>query len=932
MDELSKTFDSKAIEQLLYEEWERRGYFKPFGEGPPFSIAIPPPNVTGTLHLGHAFQQTLMDAVIRYRRMSGNDTLWQTGTDHAGISTQMVVTEQLKAQGLTPTELGRAEFVDRVWQWRSESGNLISQQIRRIGASVDWERERFTMDPDYSRCVLEVFVRLFDEGLIYRGKRLVNWDPSMQTALSDLEVISEFEPGHLWYIRYPLRPGLETIEHKDYLVVATTRPETMFGDTAVAIHPDDPRYQSLVGKSVNLPLVDREIPIIADDHVDPDFGTGCLKITPAHDFDDNTIGTRHGLESITVIDFFGRLNDNVPNQFRKLDRFKARARIVDTLDTLGLIERVEPHEIQIPRGERSNEIVEPLLTDQWFVDIEALAAPAIRAVEDGLVKFVPKRWENVFFSWMRDIRDWCISRQLWWGHRIPAWYDSQGNIYVARSESEARKKYDLDQTCELTQDPDVLETWFSSSLWTFGTLGWPTATPELEKYHPTNLLITGHDIIFFWVARMIMMTQHFTGEIPFSTVYITGLIRDADGQKMSKTKGNGIDPLDIVDGISLDDLVEKRTSNLPQTSLAPRIAKATRRQFPDGIPAYGTDALRFTFCALASPSSSYNFDLARVEGYHHFCNKLWNAMRFVLTSTKDFNLQAPRTLSLADRWIESQIGHLTKKVHRYFNSYRFDLLAQSIYDFVWHEFCDWYVELTKPILYGDHLTSEELKKGTQFTLLHCSETILRLMHPVMPFITETLWRQINPLLKNSSNSIMLASYPNDGDFSYDTDAEHAIEWLKSVVNCIRTMRGERKIAPNQEVAVLLQGGSSKDRELEQETRTFLCKLSRVKKVTWVDSPERRIHGSVEVVNNLEVIIPFLHLDEIRREHQRLENELKKVSQALKLVQSKLTNSNFVERAPQAVVDREREKETSLCRTRDSFEAQLAVVLDAENDF
>lgn len=924
--DLPKSFDPSTFEQVLYQEWETNGFFSPSQSGPPYSIAIPPPNITGTLHLGHAFQQTLMDTLIRYRRMSGCDTLWQTGTDHAGISTQMVVSEQLRREGFDLKDLGREAFLQRVWKWREESGGRITQQMRRMGVSVDWARERFTMDSGFSKAVQTVFVRLYEEGLIYRGKRLVNWDPHFKTALSDLEVLSEQENGYLWHLKYPLADGDKTLDGKDCLVVATTRPETMLGDTAVAVHPDDPRYRNLVGKFVNLPIANRKIPVIEDRHVDPEFGTGCLKITPAHDFDDYAIGERHGLPLHTVIDFSGKMNENTPQEFRGVDRFEARAQVVERLKDLNLLNDVEEYEVQIPRGERSGVIVEPLLTDQWFVDIQALAKPAIDAVKEGKITFVPKRWENVFFNWMNELRDWCISRQLWWGHRIPAWYDSAGNIYVGSDEPSVRKKYSLDQNLTLSQDPDVLETWFSSSLWTFGTLGWPKQTDELQRYHPTDVLVTGHDIIFFWVARMIMMTIHFTQDVPFHTVYITGLIRDAEGQKMSKTKGNGLDPLDLVDGISLNKLLEKRTQNLPQASLTDRIAKNTKRDYPNGIKAYGTDALRFTFCAIASPSSSYNFDTSKVEGYHFFCNKLWNATRFVLSQTESYDSESPRILSNADKWIQSRLSGVIVECRTHLDEYRFDLFAQTLYDFVWHEFCDWYIELAKPALYRD--IAPKSVSGVQMTLLCCCDAILRIAHPVMPFITESLWKPISIRLGKSEQSLMLCDYPSAELFDKDKRAEQSIEWLKRVVNVIRTIRGERRIPPQTEVRVLFRNGTRADQDLSSENHVLLCKLATVSEIKWLSATDPAEFGSVQMVNGLELTLPFIDDQEMKDELERLEKEQAKVVRDLEIVTKKLGNIKFVERAPDSVVASQREKERSLSVQLASLSRQVEKVNEA----
>src|SRR5262245_39504239 len=786
---MENSFDPHAIERSLYQEWEQSGVFEPRGNGKPYCIMIPPPNVTGSLHIGHAFDQTIMDTLIRYRRMKGDRTLWQMGTDHAGIATQMLVERQLQAQGIDKATLGREAFLEKVWEWQRTSGGAISQQLRRMGSSLAWSRDRFTMDEGFSRAVIEAFVRLYDEGLIYRGKRLVNWDPELQTAISDLEVENTEEQGSLWHFRYPLCDGARTAAGHDYLVVATTRPETMLGDTAVAVHPDAPRYQSLVGGRVRLPLAEREIPIIADTHVDPEFGSGCVKITPAHDFNDYDVGTRHSLPLVNIFTADAHLNDAAPAAYRGLDRFVARSRIVADLTAAGLVEKIEPHKLMVPRGDRSDAIIEPLLTNQWFVLIKPLAEPAIAAVERGDIEFVPKQYENVYFAWMRDIRDWCISRQQWWGHRIPAWYDTSGNIYVAHNEAQARSKYGLPAETKLTPANYVLETWFSSALWTFGTLGWPDKTPELEQYHPTDVLVTGHDIIFFWVARMIMMTLHFMREVPFRKVYIHGLVRDAEGHKMSKSRGNGIDPLDIVDGISLADLIAKRTDKLMQPQMAKVIEQATRREFPDGIPSYGTDALRFTCCALASTGRDVRFDLKRVEGYRNFCNKLFNATKFVLMNTDAAKLLGPAEETLADRWIASRLKRMLVDAERAIATYRFDILANVIYDFAWHEYCDWYLELTKPLLW-DEGADPKLQRGTRRSLLKVLEILLRAAHPIIPFITEELWRRGAPLTGVAGETLMMAPYPESDELVNDPDAEAAVEWLKGVVVGIRNIRGE----------------------------------------------------------------------------------------------------------------------------------------------
>ncbi|MCY4129206.1 MAG: valine--tRNA ligase [Gammaproteobacteria bacterium] len=920
--QLDPKYDPRRIEQDIYQDWEAKGYFAPRGNGKPYSIVIPPPNVTGTLHLGHGFQHTIMDLLIRFHRMDGRETLWQTGTDHAGIATQMVVTEQLRAAGTSPTELGRDEFTNRVWEWRDQAGGTITEQMRRIGSSVDWARERFTMDEGFSRAVLEVFVRLYEDGLIYRGKRLVNWDPSMETALSDLEVISEDEKGSLWHLRYPLANGAHTKDGKDYLVVATTRPETMLGDTGVAVHPDDERYQDLIGKTVTLPLVGRELPIIADDYVDPEFGTGCLKITPAHDFNDNEIGARHDLELINIFTSTATLNENVPEQFGGMDRFTAREEVISQLDSLGLLELQEDYTVQIPRGERSGEVLEPWLTDQWFVAIKELAEPAIEAVESGQIRFEPKRWENVYFSWMREIKDWAISRQLWWGHQIPAWYDDEGNVYVARNEQDARAKHQIDDATSLTRDPDVLDTWFSSALWTFATMGWPDETPDLSRFHPTDVLVTGHDIIFFWVARMIMMTLRFTGDVPFKQVFVHGLVRDRHGQKMTKTKGNGLDPIDVIDGVTCDDLVSKRTANLTQASLAEKIAGDTSRDFPDGIPAYGTDALRFTFSAIASPGqSSYPFDLQQVEGYHFFCNKLWNATKFVLSNV-DADFRATQNHGgLADRWIKSQLRRVIQASRQALTSYRFDRYAQQLYQFAWHEYCDWYLELTKPVLFNEDKESESYV-AAQSTLVVVLESLVRLLHPLVPYITETIWQQIAPLCDNHSESVMLAEYPAEDDFQLDEQAERAIAWLQEVVTAIRNLRSARQIPPGNQVTVQITGHNDSDREFADVTQVPLARLAKVRELELIDGGIAPI-GSTQVVGNLSITLPFEDDAERQAESKRLQKEVDRLDSELTRSLDKLNNENFVSRAPADVVEKERERQST-------YESQLRVLREQLN--
>ena len=918
---MERSFDPHAIERELYEAWESAGYFEPAGDGPEYCIAIPPPNVTGSLHMGHAFQHTLMDALIRYHRMNGRRTLWQMGTDHAGISTQMLVERQLNGEGRTRAEIGRDAFVERVWQWKERSGGNISRQLRRMGSSVDWFRERFTLDEGFADAVLEVFVRLYEEGLIYRGKRLVNWDPELATAISDLEIENREEDGHLWHVRYPLGDGAKTADGKDYLVVATTRPETMLGDTAVAVHPEDDRYRHLVGETATLPLVGRELPIVADSYVDPQFGTGCVKITPAHDFNDNQVGARHGLALVNVFTARAAINENAPEAYRGLDRFAARERIVADLAELGLLDRVEPHRLTVPRGDRSEAIVEPWLTDQWFVKIAPLAEPAVAAVRNGDIEFVPNQYANVYFAWMRDIQDWCISRQLWWGHRIPAWYDGDGNIYVGRTEAEARRKGNLSDDVALKWDEDVLDTWFSSALWTFATLGWPHRTDDLKRFHPTDVLVTGHDIIFFWVTRMIMMTCKFMGDVPFRKVYIHGLVRDAEGRKMSKTKGNGLDPLDLINGIGLEDLVRKRTDNLTQPWMAPRIEKDTRRDFPKGIPSFGTDALRFTFCALASTGRDVRFDLSRTEGYRNFCNKLWNAARFVLMNAGERSLDGPAEPGLADRWIQSRARRLVEDCHLALSTYRFDLYANAIYEFAWHEYCDWYLELTKPLLW-DEGASPERQTGARRTLVSVLELLLRAAHPILPFITETIWRDLAPLLGRKGPSIMLEPFPQGGDLPADPEAEASIDWLKGVVAALRNIRGEAGIKPGREIAVLLQGGDARDRDLAATSGNLLQRLAKVSSIDWLPEDGTPPANALALVGDLKVMVPLAGLIDIEAERARIRKEIERKVRELKRIEEKLANVKFLQNAPAAIVEKERTRATDARSALAALNVQL----------
>jgi valyl-tRNA synthetase len=907
---MDKTYQPDSIEQAWYQAWEKAGHFRPSGEGESFAMMIPPPNVTGSLHMGHAFQDTIMDTLVRYRRMQGRNTLWQVGTDHAGIATQMVVERRLAAEGTDRHELGRERFLDKVWEWKAESGGTITQQLRRMGSSVDWSRERFTMDDGLSNAVREVFVRLHSEGLIYRGKRLVNWDPALHTAISDLEVENREEQGHMWHFRYPLSDG------SGHLVVATTRPETMLGDTAVAVHPEDPRYKDLIGQTVRLPLADRDIPIIADDYVDPDFGSGCVKITPAHDFNDYEVGKRHDLPQINLFTIEAHLNDNAPQAYRGLDRFDARKKVVDDLDALGLLEKVEDHTLQVPRGDRSGVVIEPYLTDQWFVAVESLAKPAIEAVENGDIQFVPKNYENMYFSWMRDLQDWCISRQLWWGHRIPAWYDEDGNVYVGRDEDEVRREHNLGDR-PLSQDEDVLDTWFSSALWTFSTLGWPEQTEELKTFHPTDVLVTGFDIIFFWVARMIMMTLKFTGQVPFKQVYVHGLVRDAEGQKMSKSKGNVLDPLDLIDGIDLDTLVEKRTRGLMQPQKEKQIGKRTRKEFPDGINAYGTDALRFTFLSLASTGRDIKWDMGRIEGYRNFCNKIWNAARYVLMNTEnqDCGLDADSgevTLSLADRWIVSALQRAETEVTEALDQFRFDVASHAAYEFIWNEYCDWYLELSKPVLYGDEYSEAE-KRGTRRTLVRVLEAILRLAHPFMPFITEEIWQKVAPLAgktpaaEGADATIMRQPFPVSDHERLDPQAESDIEWIKAVITVIRNIRGEMRIPPGKALDVYLHNGKDIDRERLAANHNFMCRLAKLERITWLNAEDSAPASATGLVGDMEILVPMAGLIDKDAEIERLGKEIDKLRKEVARGESKLRNPNFVDKAPDEVVAKEREK-------------------------
>lgn len=929
---MEKTFNPNAIEQALYQQWESKGYFKPHGDTSKdaYSIMIPPPNVTGSLHMGHAFQDSIMDTLIRYQRMQGKNTLWQVGTDHAGIATQMVVERKIAAEeGKTRHDYGRDAFIDKIWDWKKESGGTITQQLRRLGASVDWDRERFTMDEGLSNAVKEVFVRLYEDDLIYRGKRLVNWDPKLHTAISDLEVENKDKKGHMWHFRYPLADGVKTADGKDYLVVATTRPETMLGDTAVAVNPADPRYKDLIGKDIILPIVNRRIPIVGDDHADMEKGTGCVKITPAHDFNDYEVGKRHGLPMINVLTFDAAIRDEaevftttgepsnvysaeLPAAFRGLDRFEARSAVVAELETLGLLDSIKDHDLTVPYGDRGGVVIEPMLTDQWYVRAAPLAKVATEAVENGDIQFVPKQYENMYFSWMRDIQDWCISRQLWWGHRIPAWYDASGKVYVGRDEAEVRAAHNLGNDVVLSQDEDVLDTWFSSALWTFSTLGWPEKTPELATFHPSSVLVTGFDIIFFWVARMIMMTMHFLKDengkpqVPFKTVYVTGLIRDENGDKMSKSKGNVLDPLDMIDGIDLESLVTKRTGNMMQPQLAAKIEKRTRKEFADGIEPHGTDALRFTLCAMASTGRDINWDMKRLDGYRNFCNKLWNASRYVLMNTEEQDCgQSGGELqfSLADRWIRAQLQATIADVRSALDSYRFDRAASALYEFIWNQFCDWYLELTKPVLWHG---SEAEQRATRKTLIEVLETLLRLAHPIMPYITEEIWQRVAPLAGRGGETIMLAAYPEVDAAEQDEQAMADLEWVKRFIVSIRNLRAEMNIPPGQALSVLLRPAGD-DARRATDNDAFLKAMAKLDSITLLAGDEKAPVSTKQLIGDTELLLPMAGLIDKDAELSRLEKELSKIQGEIKRLEGKLNNAGFVAKAPAEVVAKEQEK-------------------------
>jgi valyl-tRNA synthetase len=928
---MDTSYNPENIEQKWYKQWESQGNFKPSGTGNPYCILIPPPNVTGSLHMGHAFQHTIMDALTRYHRMKGDDTLWQCGSDHAGIATQMVVERQLDAQGKKRTDFTRDEFVKKVWDWKNTSGGTISAQMRRLGDSPDWDREAFTMDENLSKAVQQVFIELYKDKTIYRGKRLVNWDPKFQSAISDLEVENHDEKGYMWHFRYPLADGQTTKDGLDYLVVATTRPETMLGDSAVAVDPNDERYQDLVGKFIDLPIVNRRIPIIADDYVDSEFGTGCVKITPAHDFNDYEVGKRHQLPLISVfgptakiltnaevykfggqpIEYFP---NNIPARYAEQDRFDARKLIVEEFEQLSLLEKIEDHALMVPRGDRSNDIIEPLLTDQWYVATESLAKPAIDAVKNGDIKFVPENWDKTYFHWMDNIQDWCISRQLWWGHRIPAWYDEEGNVYVAASEEQARAENNLPDSLELKQDEDVLDTWFSSALWPFATMGWPQETPELESYVPSSVLVTGFDIIFFWVARMIMMTLKFTGKVPFKEIYITGLIRDENGDKMSKSKGNVLDPIDLIDGIELEPLVSKRTTGLMNPKAQKKIEKNTRKQFPDGIGAYGTDALRMTFCALASTSRDINFDLGRVEGYKNYCNKLWNAARYVMMNTegKDCGQSANNAddkrmeLSIADKWIIGRFNQTLEAFETHTKDYRFDLATQALFQFSKNDYCDWYLELSKPVLTSEEST-EQQKIGTRHTLVNVLESMMRLLHPMMPFVTEEIWQKVKPLVNPQSESIMLASFPEYDKDSVDENVISDLTWIQNIITGIRNIRGELNISPSKPINVLINNYQTIDSERLATYTSFISSLARLDSIRLIESGEKIPASSTALSGTLEILVPVAGLIDIEAEVNRLQKEIDKLNGETKRLSGKLGNERFVANAPAEIVAKEKQK-------------------------
>jgi valyl-tRNA synthetase len=913
---MDKVYNPKAIESRWYSAWEEAGYFKPNDKAAQsFCIALPPPNITGSLHMGHALEATLIDTLIRRQRMQGKATLWQVGTDHASIATQMVVERQLP-EGVTRYHVGREALLEKIWEWKDESGGRIIKQLRRMGATGDWSRERFTMDPHMSHAVYDVFIKLYEEGLIYRAQRLVNWDPVFHTALSDLEVINEEEDGFLWHIAYPLADGSASI------TVATTRPETMLGDVAVAVHPDDERYQKMIGKKIKLPLSDREIHIIADTYVEATFGTGAVKITPAHDFNDYAMGQRHHLPMINIFTKEACINENAPKVYQGLERFAAREKILADLKTAGLLIEAQPYKRSVPRGDRSGAIVEPLLSDQWFVKIESLAKPAIEAVKNGDIRFIPENWSKTYFHWMNNIQDWCISRQLWWGHRIPAWYDNKDNIYVGFDEQDVRKKYQLPADLVLTQDHDVFDTWFSSALWPFATLGWPEQTPDYQRFYPTNVLVTGFDIIFFWVARMIMFGLKFTGKVPFPEVFIHGLICDSEGKKMSKSKGNVIDPIDLIEGATLEQLIQERTKDMMQPQKAKQTAELTKKQFPDGIPEFGTDAVRFTFCSLPSMNRSIPFDLQRVGGYRNFCNKLWNAARFVMMNLQDVKQVDQKYLPQAqaiDRWIISRLQVTIDAVNKALDEYRFDFAAQAIYEFMWYEYCDWYLELTKPILNQESFTPEQ-KAATQYTLVYVLETILRLLHPMIPFITEEIWQDVAPLLGNHAKSVMVAPYPVADHSIIDENAIADIVSLQHIILAIRNLRGEMQIAPGQQITVLFNQGTEEDRKRIQAYKIWLHTFAKIKESSWLSGPVPE--SATALVETLEIFVPLEGLIDKKAEATRLQKELTKLQEELTVLEQRLANPGYRDKAPVAVVTKAEQRVAELQEHQQKLKTQL----------
>ena len=959
---MEKTYNPTSIEQALYQAWEEKGYFKPHGDTSKeaYSIMIPPPNVTGSLHMGHAFQDTIMDTLIRAQRMKGKNTLWQVGTDHAGIATQMVVERKIAAEeGKTKHDYGREAFIDKIWEWKAESGGTITQQLRRLGASVDWDRERFTMDDGLSAATQEAFVRLYEEDLIYRGKRLVNWDPKLHTAISDLEVENKESKGFMWHFRYPLANGVKTADGKDYIVVATTRPETMLGDTGVAVNPEDPRYKDLIGKDILLPVVNRLIPIVGDEHADMEKGTGCVKITPAHDFNDYEVGKRNSLPMINILTFNADIRETaevfntngeesdvysseLPAKYQGMERFAARKAIVAEFDELGLLEEIKDHDLTVPYGDRGGVVIEPMLTDQWYVRTAPLAAPAVKAVEDGQIQFVPKQYENMYFSWMRDVQDWCISRQLWWGHRIPAWYDNDGKVYVGRSEEEVREKNNLAPVVVLNQDNDVLDTWFSSALWTFGTQGWPENTEAMKTFHPSEVLVSGFDIIFFWVARMIMMTMHFVKDendqpqVPFKTVYMTGLIRDENGDKMSKSKGNVLDPIDMIDGIGLEELVTKRCGNMMQPQLAKKIEKATRKTFEAGIEPYGTDALRFTLAAMASTGRDINWDMKRLEGYRNFCNKLWNASRYVLMNTEEHDCgmslsaddRAKMEFSLADKWIESQFEIAAKEFNAHLDNYRLDMAANTLYEFIWNQFCDWYLELTKPVLWKG---TQAQQQATRYTLITVLEKTLRLAHPVIPYITESIWQSVMPIIDGVEGSdsedrtIMTQALPQFNADNFNAEIVADIEWVKTFITAIRNLRAEYDIAPSQGLDVMIKVADEKDAARLEANTIVLSSLAKLDSITVLVDGEETPACATKLVGKSELMIPMAGLIDKDAELARLDKEVAKTHGEIKRIEGKLSNEGFVAKAPEIVIAKEREKLEGYHETLVKLEAQKQTI-------